>query len=81
MGRGEEEPSTTVVCDPGSKLRLGRGENRRAKIMNEIICEAQWSPVLVYFRRTYTLVPVIRAIILPEVYTYHSYGEMQRLQV
>ena len=32
MGRGGEEPAT--VCDPGSELRLGGRENRRAKIIN-----------------------------------------------
>ena len=32
MGRGGEEPAT--VCDPGSELRLGGREKRRAKIIN-----------------------------------------------
>ena len=31
MGRGEK----SLLCDPGSELRLGRRENRRAKIINE----------------------------------------------
>ena len=32
MGRGGEEP----VCDPGSELRLGGRENRKAKIINGV---------------------------------------------
>ena len=32
-GEEGEEPAT-YVCDPGSELRLGGGENRSAKIIN-----------------------------------------------
>ena len=43
MGRGAEEP---VLCDPGSELRLGGRDNRRAKIINGMkkhaLCTCYW---------------------------------------
>ena len=34
MNRGGRGGEKSLLCDPGSKLRLGGSENRRAKIIN-----------------------------------------------